>query len=151
MTENQWPDAEVLMSDLVVYRVSFDPSLILSLVNTEKYELSIVTPLEITEAGPNGMTHERDMDAERNIDCESLLQALGLLNARVSRILANDEGALRVEFGDGRVITAPPQDDYEAWQLSGSDGSFVVALRGGDWASFEGGEGHRLDEGLLEG
>jgi hypothetical protein len=60
-----------------------------------------------------------------------------LLRATVTTSEAGDDGTLRLEF-DGQVLTVPPDDQYEPWQVYGSDGFSLVSLVGGGLTQFGG-------------
>ncbi len=70
-------------------------------------------------------------------DTPTLGPVLILFNARVLGISIVDMGDLTVEFEHGVSIEVHPDDTYEAWQLSGSQGFMLICGPGGSVALFQ--------------
>ncbi|WP_143174208.1 DUF6188 family protein [Streptoalloteichus hindustanus] len=71
----------------------------------------------------------------RTIDPEgepaSLAPLLGLLRAEVEEIRVFSDGRLRLAFPGGTVLEVRPDNDFEAWTLTGTSGLLFVAVPGG--------------------
>lgn len=75
------------------------------------------------------------------IDPENLSADLGLRQVLGGRLVeqataAEETGLLVITFLGGLVLTVPPDPDFEAWSMSWSNGSMVVALPGGGLSSW---------------
>jgi hypothetical protein len=92
------------------------------------YMLQIEGPLRIST-----LQEERSIDPEAGADPAYLR----LVEKKVARAIALDDGGLDVAFTDGDRLIIPPYD-YEAWQLSGDDDSLVVSVAGGGLAAWSG-------------
>ncbi|MGE2732516.1 DUF6188 family protein [Mycolicibacterium vaccae] len=57
-----------------------------------------------------------------------------LVGQTVKEAAADEAGTLRVSFSDGTRFEVPPDDDYEAWNVSGPGGALVVCVPGGELA-----------------
>jgi hypothetical protein len=68
---------------------------------------------------------------------ESFLPMEVLLNQAVTKSEADDSGALSLVFDNGAKIHVEPDDEYEAWTVSGPDGFLVVSMPGGELATWE--------------
>ena len=68
---------------------------------------------------------------------ESLGPILRLFNTTVIRILAEEDGSLRLETEEGYVLTVSANPDYESWEFVGRDGSLVVCTPGGELAIWD--------------
>ena len=64
----------------------------------------------------------------------NLSAVLDVLRAEVVEAVADKDGAFRVWCSDGIEVAAPPDEDYEAWTLTGPRGARLVSLPGGDIA-----------------
>ncbi len=60
--------------------------------------------------------------------------AASLLGEYIEQSFARGDGTLIMEFSNGSQLLVPPDDNYEAWQLSISDGQLMVCLPGGGMA-----------------
>jgi hypothetical protein len=67
----------------------------------------------------------------------SLAPILPLVNARITGVLAQKSGWLRVEFDSGRSLEVAPNESYEAWQLGSSIGFLLVCSPGGGVSFFK--------------
>lgn len=67
-------------------------------------------------------------------DRRQLGDALTLYGKEIAAARANKGGALEVRFADGAVLLVPPNPDYEAWELHGSDGLSMIGGPSGDVA-----------------
>ena len=63
---------------------------------------------------------------------------LALVGQEVLSGVGFKTGALRLVFEAGAMLTVPPGEQYEAWQLTGPTGRTWVSLPGGGLASFPG-------------
>lgn len=87
----------------------------------------IQTGQAFTLHGPDG---DCVVDPEDNP--QSVAHLLPLLRkARVSSVKVTEPATLNVEFDTGHSFSVPANDHYEAWDVAGSDGSFIVATPGG--------------------
>lgn len=64
-------------------------------------------------------------------DPQSLGPALALLEQRVDTAQAQARGSLLLQFEDGTELEVDPDPDYEAWELTSTDGLRVVSTPGG--------------------
>lgn len=62
---------------------------------------------------------------------EALGPALTLYQDRVAEATAWKSGRLELVFASGRRMTADPDPDYEAWEISGPSRILLVCLAGG--------------------
>lgn len=62
-----------------------------------------------------------------------LMTLLGLLNQAAQAVIA-DTGQLTLCFEDDTVLTVPPDDSYEAWQLRDDTDLLIVCMPGGQLA-----------------
>jgi hypothetical protein len=74
-----------------------------------------------------GAMHHLDPEATRS----ALGPVLDLVAQTVERASASEDGELSVGFSDGSSLTVDPDPSYEAWQLDGPDGGYLVCLPGG--------------------
>jgi hypothetical protein len=80
-------------------------------------------------AAPNEYT----IDPE---DRTSLAPVLQLLFAELQTASVDDRGELSLEFTGGVRLVAPPNEQYEAWELVHPDGRMAIAVPGGEIAIF---------------
>jgi hypothetical protein len=85
------------------------------------YVLQIAGPLRLI-----GQTQEWSIDPA-DVPDPAFLR---LVDKKVARAFASDEGQLDVEFTDGDRLVVPPFE-FEPWELNGADGSLVVSGAGG--------------------
>lgn len=57
-----------------------------------------------------------------------------LAGQSVTAVAKDDSGALTISFTDGTTLTVPPDDAYEAWNVSGPNGALVVSMPSGELA-----------------
>ena len=62
---------------------------------------------------------------------EAFLPIRQLAGQTVDEATADESGTLRVRFNGGTVLLVPPDDAYEAWNVSGPGGALVVSTPGG--------------------
>ena len=67
---------------------------------------------------------------------EELGPVLTLFGMIVRAATLTDEGALRLELGDSRVIEVGPRADFEAWQYSTAANELIVSTPGGEVVHF---------------
>jgi hypothetical protein len=84
------------------------------------YTLQVEGPLRMT-------TGEREWSIDQAAAAHPAY--LRLVEKKVARAVASDDGRLDVMFTDGDHLIIPP-DVYEPWQLSGDDGSLIVSVAG---------------------
>ncbi|MBB2497649.1 hypothetical protein H5411_00660 [Amycolatopsis echigonensis] len=60
-----------------------------------------------------------------------------VLSDIVTKADADDAGALNIVFDSGAVIRVEPDDEYEAWTVSGPGGFLVVSMPGGELATWD--------------
>lgn len=112
-----------------VDRVSFDYALVLH--TDQGAELRVETPGTVTES--DGTRTAFDPEAPG----DSARVLLRLLHATVSRAERTAGGTLLVTLDNGLGLDVPPHDDYEAWELSFTDGRKVVCMPGGELATWD--------------
>lgn len=64
-----------------------------------------------------------------------------LVGQTVESATADDAGTLYLRFSDSTTIEVPPDEAYEAWNVSGPNGALVVCTPGGKlavWSATEG-------------
>jgi hypothetical protein len=67
-----------------------------------------------------------------------LAPLLALVHRSVVRADAFRDGHLELELADGYLLSVPAAEDYEPWEISGSDGSRLISTPGGEVATWEG-------------
>ena len=63
--------------------------------------------------------------------------AIKLVRAVVARARATSEGRLDIEFEDGRILAAEPNEDFEAWELVGPASTKVICRAGGGISTWD--------------
>lgn len=70
------------------------------------------------------------------VDEDNQFEGLRLAAALVGRLCESvayaESGELTIVFDDGTVVEAASREEVESWEYTGSDGSTVVCLAGGD-------------------
>ena len=98
----------------------------------------IQTGSRFTLSGPGG---DQVVDVEANP--ASTVPFLSLLRrTTVTAIAVTEPANLHVEFDTGHAFDIEVDEAYEAWEVHGPDGLFVVASPGGDVAVWEPGGGN---------
>jgi len=64
-------------------------------------------------------------------------QASMLMGKTIGRAIGRKDGSLEVGFTDGSKLVVHVDPGYEAWEVSASDGFFVVSLPGGGLSSWK--------------
>ena len=95
-------------------------------------EVRVETEAALTASG--GASIVFDPERLQNVP-ELLMEAV---QGSISSACCTPEGELHIEFEGGMELKVSPDDEYEAWQYSGSDGSLVVCLPGGGVATWVG-------------
>lgn len=108
------------MSVLVEYTVRLKLS--------EGYVLLIESPFTFSSHDQT-TTLSPDEDPE-----ESFLPLRRLAGLTIDEASVASTGTLLVRFCDGTRIEVPPDEAYEAWNVSGPDGALVVCTPGGELA-----------------
>lgn len=54
-----------------------------------------------------------------------------LIGKMVKHAIGHEDGALEISFTDGAILRVPSDPDYEAWEISATDGFLVVSIPGG--------------------
>jgi hypothetical protein len=70
---------------------------------------------------------------------EGLGPAFALLHKTVGQAEVGDDKVLELEFSNGAHMCVPPNDKYEAWQLSGPGGLLIICMPGGELAVWQSG------------
>lgn len=65
-----------------------------------------------------------------------LAPALEVFGSSIDRALVYEGRKLRIDFSNGMSIRVEPDENYEAWVVSGPHGFHVVALPGGGIATW---------------
>lgn len=113
-----------------VSRVAFDHAV--SLLTDDGAELRVQTAFSFG-ADPARMVV---IDPERDVAAHAGV-LVDLRGRAITAAGADDDGALAVRFATEAVLQVPPDSSYEAWTLTGPQGSLVVCLPGGGVAVFE--------------
>jgi hypothetical protein len=67
----------------------------------------------------------------------SLAPALALFNAEVADVSIQRTGHLTAMLKDGRSLEVDPNEQYEAWQISSTNGFLLVCSPGGEVSLFQ--------------
>jgi len=62
--------------------------------------------------------------------------ALSITRSSIVAGLADNRGALHVDFADGSAMDVPADKNYEAWTINGPQGLLLVSCPGGSIASW---------------
>jgi len=60
-----------------------------------------------------------------------LAPALEVFDSSIDRAAVYKDGKMRIDFSNGMSICVEPDEEYEAWNVSGPHGFLIVALPGG--------------------
>jgi len=60
-----------------------------------------------------------------------LAPALEVFGSSIDRAVVYKDGKMCIDFSNGMSISAEPDEEYEAWNVSGPRGFLIVALPGG--------------------
>lgn len=96
----------------------------------------IQSPLTVESHGEKHLLSPED-DAD-----EAFAPVRELIGQTVESAITEKAGTLRIVFSNGAIIAVPPDEDYEAWNVSGPNGALVVSMPGGElaiWSPAEGG------------
>lgn len=102
------------------YTVSFDIS--------GGYEIRVETPFSLR--GSEG-DHQISPGADLDVNSPRLASLTG---QAITSSVAEDSGALRVDFAHGARLRVEPDSGFEAWTVAGPNGMKVVCLPGGELA-----------------
>ena len=108
-----------------VNRCYFDYQFTIQLLET-KATIVIGAPFNLTRTDDSW-----SLDPE---DSETMCPALSLVRKKVSNIVIDENGALRMHFDQGYRLTVEPDPHYEAWNLSTPTGWKFVVMPGGELA-----------------
>jgi hypothetical protein len=70
-------------------------------------------------------------------DPSSLAPVLAIFNAEVADISIQRTGHLTAKLKDGRSLEVDPNEQYEAWQISSTNGFLLVCSPGGEVSLFQ--------------
>lgn len=99
---------------------------------SDVYFIVIESPFNVESHGTNvSLSPEEDAD-------EAFQPIRQLVGRMVEEATADDAGALHVRFSDGTRLEVPPDEAYEAWNVSGPNGALVVCTPGGKLAVWSG-------------
>jgi len=113
--------------------LTIDNRVTLHLHGVETYEGSIIleTPFTVRAANTDPVIVEPE-------DKSSLLPVLACFGKAVEAIsVSRLDGALRVTFGDGTVLDARADPNYEAWEVNAPGVKIVSSPGGGEPTLFE--------------
>jgi hypothetical protein len=108
-----------------VHRCTSEPALTLELRDGDDAGMLRIEGRFVVTAG--SVTHR--LDAEKPADLDP---ARALVGQRIAMGRVLSAGLLEIRFEDGRILRVPPDDDFEAWELSGPRGMRVVCAPGGE-------------------
>ena len=109
-----------------VISVCFDGAV--TLQTSADYELRVETNAAIEIPGEAALA----FDPERPGTVAARL--VNLIGKRVSRAEATNTGVLDIHFDDRVQLVVPPNDNYEAWSISGPRQERIVCMPGGELA-----------------
>lgn len=58
-------------------------------------------------------------------------EAAVLIGKKVQHAIGREDGTLVINFTDGASLSVPVDPDYEAWEISATDGFMAVSVPGG--------------------
>ncbi|MFL0177363.1 DUF6188 family protein [Mycobacterium sp. SMC-13] len=118
------------MSGQVLTDLRFDYSVVLSF--TGGYVVLVASPFMLNTPGA---AHDFTPDLDPP---EGLAPMNNLLGQRIFATEIGANGSLSMTFDDGSRLCVPPDANYEAWNLSGPGGLFVVCMPGGALETWSG-------------
>ncbi|MGE2736061.1 DUF6188 family protein [Mycolicibacterium vaccae] len=122
--------ADLGLSGTVLESVLIDYTLRMQF--SEVYFIVVGSPFSATLAGEHiSLSPEEDAD-------EAFRPIYELVGETVQDAVADDSGTLRVRFRNGTQLEVPPDEEYEAWNVSGPNGALVVCMPGGELAIWSG-------------
>ncbi len=117
-----------------VFRVGFDSGVILFVARDDiLYEIALAGPFTFHPKP----AHERTVDP-RSSQVRELCDIIDLREGGVTSCVVRKGGELELVFTGDRAISIAPNEDFDAWEISGTDGSLVVAISGGGIAAWNG-------------
>lgn len=99
-------------------------------------QLTIETLITVTHSGT---THVGEPHSQL-----VLMTLVDLLMQTAEGAIA-DNGQLTLRFTDGTILTVPPHDKYEAWQLADDAGRLLVCMPDGNLAYWLSGKQDQTD------
>ena len=117
------------LRDLSITSITVDFSLRLSL--GPDWEIGIGVPFDLLQ-GP-GRT-ESNPGFHLDPDTQDVAPALTLFGAKILSSVAFKSGALRLVFDNGMHLICRSDPSFEAWQIKGPNGWFMVSMPGGELA-----------------
>jgi len=128
------------LSGFTAQRCGVDHAFILVLMGSEghsppTFTLRIASPFSLERPSFTPLRLDPETD-----DKSRLAPALQLFGRSIRQSVAFKDGRLELFFDDGTRLVAPPDVEYEAWELSGDRGELVVSCPGGDLAVWRGRE-----------
>jgi len=131
--ERHMDEYEVSLENAKVNLVLLDFRLGINALEADRGSLQIVISSSFSTRVGSGMPAV-------TLDPEDASPALGALAVAVRfqelRKCHIKDGTLMLEFGSGQTIEVPPNTDYEAWQLDGTDFK-IIATPGGELAIWD--------------
>lgn len=128
--EHGW---DLALGGAVIDRVGFDSGLHLQ-VRAECGDVEVAIGGDVDATFSDGTRYHGEFLANDFGAFELLLR---LRFQHVVECIATDDGHLKIDFGDVGTLTAYPNGDVEAWQVSGCRGELAVAVPGGGVAVFD--------------
>lgn len=128
--EHGW---DLALKGAVIDRVGFDSGLHLR-VRTDAGDVDVEAGGNIDVIFGDGARYHGEFLVNDFGAVELLLR---LRFQSVVECIATDDGHLKIDFGDVGTLTAYPDSDVEAWQVSGCRGELAVAVPGGGVAVFD--------------
>lgn len=108
--------------------VSEDFGYTVSLTLSGGYEIRIETPFSLHDSDGD---HQISPGADPDVNSRRLESLTG---QTITTSVAEDSGALRVDFTHGARLRIEPDSGFEAWTVAGPNGMKVVCLPGGELA-----------------
>lgn len=121
------------MKNILVGRalVAYTADYTLQLQFSDDYFVRIETPFTLELPG------NRIALSPENDSPESFEPIAAIVGHSITEWAVDDDGALRITFGDSARFVIEPDADYESWTVSGPDGMLVVCTPGGELAVWQ--------------
>ena len=117
-----------------IFRIGFDSGLVLYInAPTAVYELAFAGPFTL-EQEPN----QRTVLRPSTMLAEDLKTFVDLVGVHVNAGVASESGRLELDLDNESRIVIDPAEEFDAWELRGSDELVVVCTSGGEllvWGS----------------
>jgi Family of unknown function (DUF6188) len=129
--EDRW---SLAVDNARVHRIAFDWAVVLSIGPPPgpTFDIRIEQPCILLMPDGSETLLIPDGDPVR------LAPLLALVRRSAIRVDAFRDGHLELQLADGYLLSVPAAEDYEPWEISGSDGSRLISTPGGGVTTWEG-------------